>query len=90
MHFFLIFIFSANIEVSICKLLYDMLLPLCMTAISGLPCSKCGVTCFKSCIVAPLTNFVIYFALLKELFSLFLLIFFELLPLTVSVFSQMQ
>ena len=46
MHLFPIFIiFSANIEASIPRLLYDtLLLLICMTAISGLPCSKCGVT----------------------------------------------
>ena len=45
MHFCPTFIiFSANIEASISKLLYEtLLLPIYMTAISGLPCSKCGV-----------------------------------------------
>ena len=80
MHLFPIFItFSTNIEASISKFLYDtLLLPICMTVISSLPCSKCGVTyCPQSCIFAPLNDFIIHFAFLKELFSLFLLIFFK-------------
>ena len=88
MHFFpTLIIFSVNIEASKSNLFYAMLLlPICMTAISGFSCPKGGVTCYQSCIFAPLNDSIMHFALLKELFSLFPLIFFKRLSLTMSIF----
>ena len=88
MHFFpTLIIFSVNIEASKSNLFYAMLLlPICMTAISGFSCPRGGVTCYQSCIFAPLNDSIMYFALLKELFSLFPLIFFKWLSLTMSIF----